>query len=119
MGYILRDDVNEIAYQSIGVPGTVQGLCEALTRYGSWTWEGVLSPAIKWAREGYPVVSELALEWRSWEMPGRPDALARFACTPAAAKIYTKGDEKFLEEGDLLVNEDLARSLEKIAQQGP
>ena len=118
-GYILRDDVNEIGYQSIGVPGTVLGLYEALTRYGSTSWEEALRPAIELARRGYLVPSELALDWRVKYSPGRPDALTRFTCTPATAKIYTKGAGRLLEEGDVLVNEDLACSLERIAQEGP
>lgn len=119
VGYILRDDVNEIGYQSIGVPGIVLGLYEALARYGSWSWAKVLRPAIEWARDGYPVPSELALEWRSKHVPGRPDALARFTCTPDAAKIYTKEDGELPGEGDLVVNGDLAHSLERIAREGP
>ena len=118
-GYILRDDLNEIGYQSIGVPGAVLGLHEALTRYGSLSWAETIRPAIELARSGYVVPSELAVDWRLKSSPGRPDALKRFSCTPAAAKIYTNGKGELLDEGDVLVNEDLARSLERIAEEGP
>ena len=116
-GYILRGDVNELGYQSIGVPGAVAGLHEALSRWGTLDWEQVLRPAISLAREGYVVPRELADEWRVVYPEGRPDALARFTNTPDSAAIYTK-DGKTLSGGDLLVNADLADSLEAIATGG-
>ena len=119
VGFILKDDVNELGYQSIGVPGTVMGLCEALRRYGTWDRHEALSPAVALAREGYAVPAELAQEWRVVYAPGRPDGLARFSRTRAAADIYTDANGELLDEGALLVNEDLARSLELVAREGP
>ena len=91
IGYILRGDVNEIGYQSIGLPTAVRGLHEALTRYGTWSWDRVIGPAAKLAREGYVVPRELAEEWRVRYSPGRPNATTRFSVTPDAAAIYTRG----------------------------
>jgi gamma-glutamyltranspeptidase/glutathione hydrolase len=118
VGFILQGDLNEIGYSSIGTPGTVLALSEALKRYGTWSWEEALAPAISWTRKGYPIPAELARDWRMPYAEGRPNARARFNCTPAAAAIYTRGGE-LLEEGDVLVNEDLARSLERLAGEGP
>ena len=118
VGFILRGDLNEIGYQSIGTPATVRALSGALSRYGTWSWEEALAPAIAWARKGYPIPAELARDWRVPYAEGRPNARMRFNCTPDAARIYTRGGE-LLEEGDLLVNEDLARSLEELAKEGP
>ena len=119
IGFVLKDDVNETGYQSIGVPGAVMGLCEALRRYGTWDRGEALRPAIELAREGYAVPAELAQDWRVKYAPGRPDGLARFSRTRAAADIYTNTNGELLDEGDLLVNEDLARSLDLIARGGP
>ena len=119
IGFVLKGDVNETGYQSIGVPGAVMGLCEALRRYGTWDRQEAVSPAVTLAREGYPVPAELAQDWRVKYPPGRPDGLARFSRTSAAADIYTNADRELLDEGDLLVNKDLARSLELIAREGP
>ena len=90
-----------------------------LVRYGTWSWEDAIRPAIELAREGYTVPRELADEWRVKYAEGRPDTLARFTRTPASAAIYTGDNGGLLGEGDLLVNEDLARSMEQIAREGP
>src|SRR6202049_3889694 len=51
-GYVIDGWVNDVGYQSVGVPGTVAGLHEALTRFGSITWEQAIEPAIPLARDG-------------------------------------------------------------------
>ncbi len=118
VGFILKDDINEIGYQSIGVPSAVRGLHDAITRYGTRSWSETIAPAAALAREGYQVPRELAEEWRIKYSPGRPDALARFSATSAASVIYTKRGMP-LADGDLLVNHDYADSLELIAEEGP
>src|SRR3979490_1580630 len=54
-GYVLEGFVNDVGYQSVGVPGTVAGLFEALTRFGTISWEQAISPAIPIRRDGFPV----------------------------------------------------------------
>jgi gamma-glutamyltranspeptidase/glutathione hydrolase len=118
-GYLLKDSVNEIGYQSVGVPTTVIGLHRAWEMYGTLAWEEVLRPAIHYARNGYTIPLELANKWRKTGVGGRSGSLARFTCTPATADIYTKDGGQLLEAGDVLRNGDLARTLEIIAQKGP
>jgi len=117
VGFLLRNDVNELGYQAIGVPGTVRGLSDALARYGTQSWGDVLRPAIGYARQGYRVPAEQAAEWRVRYPQGRPDALARFTHTPAAATIYTRQGHT-LDAGDLLVNADVSHTLELLAGGG-
>jgi gamma-glutamyltranspeptidase/glutathione hydrolase len=119
VGYILQDDVNELGYQAIGIPGAVRGLHHALTRYGAGSWEDAVRPAIELARKGYVIPAELADDWRVKYAEGRPNALARFKRTEASAAAYTNGGGGLLEDGDVLKNEDMARSLEQIARDGP
>ncbi len=118
VGYILKGDVNEIGYQSVGIPTAIRGLHEALTRYGTMGWERAIAPAARLAREGYVVPRELAEEWRVRYSPGRPDAMLRFSATAEAAAIYTR-DGSLLDDGDVLTNPDYAASLERIADTGP
>jgi gamma-glutamyltranspeptidase/glutathione hydrolase len=54
-GHVLRARVNDAGYESVGVPGTVAGLDEALRRFGSISWPEALQPAIAFARHGFPV----------------------------------------------------------------
>src|SRR5947208_3615738 len=97
----------------IGVPGTVAGLAFAHERYGSgkFTLAQLIAPAISLAREGIPVDDELA--------DTLPRAQPRLARWPAAAKIFLKADGTPRVRGDMLVQSDLAASLETIAAQGP
>ncbi|TMI98273.1 MAG: gamma-glutamyltransferase [Alphaproteobacteria bacterium] len=97
----------------IGVPGTVAGLALAHERYGSgkFTLAQLIAPAVKLAREGFPVDGELA--------DTLPRAQPRLARWPASARIFLKPDGDALGHGDRLVQADLAASLEMIAAQGP
>jgi gamma-glutamyltranspeptidase/glutathione hydrolase len=96
-----------------GVPGTVAGLAEAHRRYGSGqlSLAELIQPAIRLAREGIPVEEDLA--------DSLPRAAARLGRFPASRRIFLKADGTAPSRGDMLVQADLARSLEAIAQQGP
>ena len=97
----------------VGVPGTVAGLALAHEKYGSgkFTLAQLIAPAIKLAREGFPVDDELA--------DTLPRAQPRLARWPSSAKIFLKSDGVALGRGDRLVQSDLAATLEAIATQGP
>ena len=96
----------------VGVPGTVAGLALAHEKYGSgkFTLAQLIAPAIKLAREGFPVEDDLA--------DSLPRIQPRLARWPASAKIFLKGDAP-LARGEQLVQSDLAASLETIATGGP
>jgi len=98
---------------AIGVPGTVAGLALAHERFGSgaFTLADLIAPAIKLAREGIPIEDDVA--------DSLPRARLRLARWPASAKIFLRSDGNALEEGDRLVQRDLASTLEAIAQGGP
>jgi gamma-glutamyltranspeptidase/glutathione hydrolase len=97
----------------VGVPGTVAGLALAHEKYGSgkFTLSDLMAPAIKLAREGFPVDDELA--------DTLPRAQPRLARWPATAKIFLNADGVALGRGERLVQADLAASLEAIAAGGP
>ena len=117
-GYVLDGWVNDVGYRSVAVPGTVAGLHEALTRFGSISWEEAIEPAIPLARHGFPVTGYMH---GYWTMDYGPDVVPnaqRIQATPAAKAIYTR-DGKLFAIGDLLVQADLARTLERLAGEGP
>jgi gamma-glutamyltranspeptidase / glutathione hydrolase len=97
---------------AIGVPGTVAGLALAQARYGSGklTLAELIAPAIRLARDGFPVEDDIA--------DSLPSAARRLARWPSAAKIFLKGDGA-LAPGERLVQSDLAATLEAIARSGP
>jgi gamma-glutamyltranspeptidase/glutathione hydrolase len=96
-----------------GVPGTVAGLAEAHRRYGSgrFSLAELIQPAIRLARDGIAVEEDLA--------DSLPRAAARLGRFPSSRRIFLKADGTALGRGDMLVQADLARSLEAIAQRGP
>ncbi|HLN09767.1 MAG TPA: gamma-glutamyltransferase, partial [Xanthobacteraceae bacterium] len=98
---------------AIGVPGTVAGLWLAHQRYGSGrlTFAQLVEPAIRLARDGFAVEDELA--------DSLPRAQPRLVRWPSSAKIFLKPDGVALGDGDLLVQPELAATLELIARTGP
>ena len=117
-GYVLDGRVNDVGYQSVGVPGTVAGLAEALTRYGTITWAQAIEPAIPLARDGFPVTGYMHGYWTTDYGPDVVPNRERIQVTPAAKAIYLNGDKLF-EIGELFVQADLARTLERLANEGP
>ncbi|HXW42371.1 MAG TPA: gamma-glutamyltransferase, partial [Xanthobacteraceae bacterium] len=98
---------------AIGVPGTVAGLALAEAKYGSgrFTLADLMAPAIAMARDGIAVTDD------SEETV--PSVHARLAHWPATARIFLKSDGGALAVGDVLVQSDLAASLQAIARGGP
>ena len=92
-----------------GVPGSVSGLLRAHERWGRLDRARVLAPAIRLAREGH-VLGErqgLVLGW-AWPLLRR-DA--------SAAAIFGRNG-RALRRGERLVQADLAKTLQRIAEQG-
>jgi gamma-glutamyltranspeptidase/glutathione hydrolase len=105
---------NELArysHLSAGVPGTVAGLYKAHSEFGRLPWKRLLQPAIQQAREGVAMTYDLAGLLRS-----RQERLCRYAA--ACGYFYKDGGVPY-EPGELWVQEDLAASLERIAEDGP
>lgn len=114
--------------RAAGVPGTVRGLGLMHRRYGRLPWRQVVEPAIRLARDGFPVSGPLARSLNSQlfdaDGPLNPaDDLGagrdRLAAFPASVAAYRKSDGSPWREADTLTQPDLAATLERIAEQGP
>src|SRR5256886_1214342 len=117
-GYVLDGWLNDVGYQSVAVPGTVAGLHEALSRFGSISWEEAIEPAIPLARHGFPVTGFMHGYWTTDYGPDVVPNVQRIQATPAARDIYTH-DGKLYSIGEVMVQADLARTLERLASGGP
>lgn len=102
-------DKVQFGASAAGVPGSPAGLWHALQKYGRWSLTNAAAPAIRLAREGFPVDQFLAEDLAAC----RAD-LARF---PSTKKVFFRGDEP-LRQGDMLVQSDLAATLERFARRG-
>jgi gamma-glutamyltranspeptidase/glutathione hydrolase len=94
---------------SVSVPGVVDGWSELLTKYGSYTLGQALTPAIKYARDGFAVSEIIAGQWKTAE-----DVLKR---DPKAAEVFLPNGHA-PEPGDVFRNPALAASLDEIARGG-
>lgn len=94
---------------AVGIPGTVRGLEALHRRYGKLPWARLVAPAVRLARGGFPVPQGLAKLFSEYAPELAKDA--------GASRLFLPGGEP-LPAGALLVQEDLARTLETIAAQG-
>ena len=94
---------------AVGVPGTVAGMEYTLKKWGTMSLAQVIAPAIKLAEKGFVVGPMLASTLKE-----EKDNLGKW---PQSKAIFFKNGEP-LQEGDLLVQKDLANSLKLIAKQG-
>lgn len=102
-----KDDEHNLL--STGVPGTVDGLLQALERHGTMTRKQVMQPAIKYATEGFPVYLTLAQFIRE-----NKEKLTRYD----GAKQTFWPDDTPLKVGQILKQPALAQTLQKIADKG-
>ena len=98
---------------AIGVPGTVAGLALAHRKYGSGklSLADLIAPAIDLANKGFPVKDDLADS-----LPRARDRIARWR---SSSGILLKDGGKPWQEGDRLIQFDLADTLRAIAKNGP
>ena len=101
---------NSVGLRAVGVPGTLAGWCEMLTRFGTLDLETVTAPAIRHAARGFRVTGYLA----ECLIEAAPN-LARF---PASARVFLPGGTP-LGRGERLVQTDYADTLRSIATAGP
>ncbi|WP_425562958.1 gamma-glutamyltransferase [Mucilaginibacter gynuensis] len=95
-------------HQASGVPGSVDGMEQAHKKYGSLSWASLVQPAIDLARKGFKITARLAHDLN------RQQAMFR-KLNPG--KSYLVKDTEW-QEGDILIQEDLAKTLEQIRDKG-
>ncbi|MDB5074568.1 MAG: Gamma-glutamyltransferase, partial [Chloroflexi bacterium] len=117
-GYRVRDYLNDVGYHSITAPGTVAGLSTALSRYGTRSWSDCIGPAVSLARNGFPLSPRDAARFAGPPVAGKPHHMSRATHTPAARAIFTRDGHFPLLEGQLLIQTDYARTLERLAECG-
>lgn len=94
---------------AVGVPGTVAGLFKAHAAHGRLPMKRLIAPAIRLAEEGFEVGYELAGLLKEHQ--------SRLGQWPASRAIFFKSGHP-LVAGNKLVQRDLAKSLQLIADQG-
>lgn len=98
-----------VGYRAVAVPGTARGFEMAHKKYGRKPWGELVRPAVELASNGFRVSFSLARSLRS-----DCDLLERFA---DSKRIFLKNGS-YLDTGDIFVQPDLARTLERIQKHG-
>ncbi|KAJ5096995.1 hypothetical protein N7456_007716 [Penicillium angulare] len=96
-----------------GVPGELRGLEYLHQKYGSLPWSTVLQPAIRTAREGFPVTEDLVRYMNSAVGTGE-DFLS---LDPSWAIDFAPNGSR-LGLGDIMTRKRFADTLERIAEHG-
>jgi gamma-glutamyltranspeptidase/glutathione hydrolase len=99
-------------HKVVGVPGAIRGLALAHRRFGKLPWKEVVRPAIRLAEDGFILGESLA------------NSLNWIVCSskefPELVRVYGKdGGKSDWQDGDLLIQKDLAATLRLIAEEGP
>lgn len=95
-----------------GVPGSVDGLLRMWEDHGSGniSRRELLAPAIRLASHGFDISASLA---ESLNL--NRDTFAKY---PGSREIFIRNDQRLWQEGDELIQKDLAKALKRIARKG-
>ncbi|GGW86059.1 gamma-glutamyltransferase [Salegentibacter mishustinae] len=112
----LDEEGNVIEGQSLygqkasGVPGSVDGMFTAHERFGTLSFEELITPAIKLANKGFKITAHQARNYNNYKK-----VFLENNRNPRTVKLIKKTEWK---EGDLLVQKDLAATLKRIKNNG-
>lgn len=106
----LDEEASKSGALAVAVPGALRAYELMLEKHGSKTMAEILAPIIRLAREGFAIDGVYARKLQAHA--------AKLRLHSPSQKQFFRSDDSPLREGDRLVQEDLARSLEAIAQQG-
>ena len=96
--------------RSTGVPGAIAMLYAAHSKFGSLRWKELFQPAIRAASQGFRVPERLA----SFLGEGSP-----FPPTNEIRMLFQRPSGEPLEADDVFRNPEYAKTLERIAHDGP
>ena len=91
------------------VPGAVDGWDQLLKRFGTLSFADVLEPAIRYARDGFPVTEVIQRQWAASE--------TSLAMWPDSARTYLPNGRP-PEVGEIFRNPGLANTYEALASGG-
>ena len=116
---IFEDSRSTMGYTSVCTPGAVAALAECHKRYSSMPWSELLEPAIRIAREGFPLTRSNRDLLVTPGAACQPSGVERVSATRDSARIYLRPDGSVPEEGSTIRNPDYADTLTQLAKEGP
>jgi gamma-glutamyltranspeptidase/glutathione hydrolase len=114
-----RDEIPYYGHLPVSVPGTVSGWDRLHDRFGSRAWGKNLAPAIRYAREGFPLSQVIAYYWQgNVESFRESDRIPEDNWADTYLIEGEDGEMRAPEEGEIFRNPDLANTLETLAENG-
>src|SRR3546814_894535 len=113
-GFLLKDHINELGYQSISAPGSLKAFGEAHRLYGALPWRDVVQPAIDVCRRGWIVRPHVEEFWPMGPDLGHAAHTERIAFSRTGPQLYFNDDGKPKRVGKPVVNADYVRTPEMI-----
>ena len=95
---------------TVTVPGAVEGWNKLHTRFGRLPWKDLLSPAIFYAKNGFPVQELIGMDWHG--------STAKLQQDPETRRVFLIHNEA-PHMGELFKNPDIAKALRLLAAGGP
>jgi gamma-glutamyltranspeptidase/glutathione hydrolase len=118
-GFFLENRENEVGYQSLMVPGSLLAFYEAVRDFGSMDWKDICAPAIDIARRGYTVRPHMHDYFTAPPSKGRIATHEKLRYSETGKALFFDEVEKIKAVGSSIESPDMARSLERIAKDGP
>src|ERR1700688_29790 len=109
----LIPDASTLGYRSIAVPGTVAGLELALETHGTMKLAQVMAPAIRLAKDGFPITEKLVREFDQ-----EKSDLEKFSVSKRIFLTNSQNQNQAYKVGDIFRQPELAATLERIAKKG-
>ena len=109
-GMYTKED-SQYTHKAVATPGTVRGLALVHRRFGTLPWAQLIAPAVALARDGFLIDTNLA-DSLNETLPKATDA-------PEFLRVFGKPGGGPWKPGDRLVQPDLARTLQLLADLGP
>ncbi len=108
-GYVIKN-MSLKSHSASGVPGSVAGLITAWRFYGSGniSLKQLLKPVIKIAKDGFQISQRFANSLNN--------SRSLFEKDKGASKVFIRVDGKSWQTDDLLIQKDLAKTLQRIAK---
>ena len=104
-------DESQFTQKSVAVPGTIRGFALAHQRFGTLPWRELILPAIAIARDGFLLDTNLA-DSMNVTLAAAPEK-------EEFQRVFGKPGGGFWKLNDRLVQPDLARTLQLLADLGP
>jgi gamma-glutamyltranspeptidase / glutathione hydrolase len=104
-GEIIKDK-STVGAMAVGIPGTIAGIFKAQERFGKLDVKTILKPVIELAERGYIITDKQAKRLAHYD--------SILTATNGKQILYNKS----LNSGDIISNDNLAKTLQRIADKG-